>query len=95
MKATGINLGEVSDLVHAELAKYLGETFVIAEVTSEIRTGPDGEDYIRTLVILEDGHPKLDPRVINRFPMHMDPLCEERGFETPTIAYAVRSEISP
>ena len=95
MKATGTNLGEVSDLVHTELAKYPGEAFVTAGVTSELLPGPDGEDYMRTLVSLEDGHPKLDPRVINRFPMQIDPLCEERGFETPTISYTIRSEISP
>ena len=49
MKAAGINTGEVPDLVKAELAGYLGEALVIAGVTSELRTGPDGEDYIRTL----------------------------------------------
>ena len=54
-------LAHVSDLVHAELAQYLSNDFVIAEVTSEFWAGSDGEDYIRATVILEDGHPKPRP----------------------------------
>ena len=85
MKATGINLGR-------SLGPRAHRT---GEIPRSSGLAPDGEDYIRTLVILGDGHLELDPRVINRFPMHIEPLREERGFETPTIAYAVRSEISP
>ena len=43
-------LAHVSDLVHAELAQYLSNDFVIAEVTSEFWPGSDGEDYIRATV---------------------------------------------
>ena len=50
-------LPEISDLVQIELAKYLSEAFPIAEVTSQFLPGANGEDYLRTTVILEDGHP--------------------------------------
>ena len=86
-------LAHVSDLVHAELAQYLSNDFVIAEVTSEFWPGSDGEDYIRATVILEDGHPKLDPHALIQFSMHIKSLCMERGFDRPTIVYANRSEI--
>ena len=86
-------LAQVSDLVQIELAKYLSEAFPIAEVTSEFLPGAHGEDYIRTTVIFEDGHPELDGRALNKFSLHIDPLCTERGFTRPTIAYANRSEI--
>ena len=86
-------LAHLSDLVHMELAGYLSDAFVIAEVTSESLPGPDGDDYIRTTVIFEDDHPELDPRALNKFSLHIDPLCAERGFDRPTIAYADRSEI--
>jgi hypothetical protein len=86
-------LAQVSDLVQIELAKYLSEAFPIAEVTSEFLPGADGEDYIRTTVIFEDGHPELDGRALNKFSLHIDPLCTERGFNRPAIAYANRSEI--
>ena len=67
--------------------------YPIAEVTSEILRGANGEDYIRTTVILEDGHPELDGRALNKFTLHIAPLCTERGFKRPTIVYANRSEI--
>ena len=62
--------------------------YPIAEVTSEILPGANGEDYIRTTVILEDGHPELDGRALNKFTLHIAPLCTERGFKRPTIVYA-------
>jgi hypothetical protein len=86
-------LGHVSDLVRTEITGYLSDAFVIAEVTSEILPGPDGDDYIRTVVIFEDDHPELDARALNQFSTHIDPLCKARGFDRPTIAYANRSEI--
>ena len=55
-------LAQISDLVHVELAGYLSDAFVIAEVTSESLPGSDGDDYIRTTVVFEDDHPRLDPR---------------------------------
>ena len=44
-------------------------------------------------MILEDGHPKLDPHLLNRFAVIMSDLCSERGLDQPTIAYANRSDI--
>ena len=93
MTAEYATLGHVSDLVRTELTRYLSDAFVIAEVTSEILPGPDGDDYIRTVVIFEDDHPELDARALNMFTTHIDPLCKARGFDRPTIAYANRSEI--
>ena len=86
-------LAHVSDLVHAELAQYLSNDFVIAQVTGEFLPGAAGEDYLRATVILEDGHPKLDPHTLIKFSMHMNSVCRERGFDHPTIVYANRSEI--
>ena len=88
-------LTNISDLVRIELAGYLSADFVVAEVTSEYLPGPDGDDYIRTTVIFEDDHPELDAHALNRFSLHIEPLCAERGFDRPTIAYADRSEIPP
>ena len=93
MTVSYANLAQVSDLVHSELARYLSSAFVIADVTSEFLPGPDGSDYIRTTVIFEDGHPELDRRALNKFSLHIDPLCVKRGFDRPTIAYADRGEI--
>lgn len=93
MTASYATLAHISDLVRSEIAGYLSDAFVIADVTSEFLPGPDGDDYIRTTVILEDDHPELDARALNKFSLRMDPLCAERGFDRPTIAYANRSEI--
>ena len=93
MTASDTTLAHVSDLVHTELARYLSDAFAIAEVISEFLPSPDGDDYIRTTVVFEDGHPELDARALNKFSLHIDPLCTERGFDRPTIAYANRSEI--
>lgn len=93
MTASPTTLAHVSDLVRTEIAGYLSDAFVISEVTSELLPGPDGDDYIRTTVILEDDHPELDARALNKFTSHIDPLCQARGFGRPTIAYADRSEI--
>ena len=93
MNASQATLAHISDLVRIELAGYLSADFVIAEVTSESLPGPEGDDYIRTTVIFEDDHPELDARSLNKFSLRLDPLCEERGFDRPTIAYADRSEI--
>ena len=86
-------LAEVSELVKVEFSKYLNNTFAVAGATSEFLPGADGEDYLRTTVILEDGQPELEGRVLNKFSMHIDKLCRERGLCCPTIVYADRSEI--
>ena len=93
MTAPDITLADVSDLVHIELAEYLSNDFLIAEVTSEFLPGADGNDYIRTTVIFEDGHPELDARALNKFSRRLEPLCAKRGFRRPTVTYADRSEI--
>ena len=93
MTTCDATLLNVSDLVQTELVKFLPDGFVISGVTSELLPDPDGEHYIRTLVILEDGHPELDPRTLNKFSQYLYPICLQQGFERPTIAYANRSEI--
>ena len=93
MTASDATLKHVSDLVRIELAGFLSDAFIIADVTSEFLPGPEGDDYIRTTVILEDDHPGLDPRVLNKFSSHMGPICAERGFDRPIVVYADRSEI--
>ena len=62
-------------------------------MTSRFLPTKDGDEYVRTTVIPEDGHPKLDPHLLNRFAVIMSDLCSERGLDQPTIAYANRSEI--
>jgi len=94
MATCDATLLQVSELVETELAKFLPKGFVISGVTSELLPDPDDREYIRTIVILEDGHPQLDPRILNRFSQHLNPICKQRGFDRPTIAYADRSEIS-
>ena len=86
-------LEHLSDLVHTELNKYLKDQFVITEVRSEILPASEGEDYIRSTVILEDGHLELDPHTLNKFALHIESACAKRGFARPTIAYADKSEI--
>ena len=93
MAASDATLAHVSDLVRIELAKYLPEAFVIAEVTSQFLPTSEGDDYVRTTVIFEDEHPELDPRALNNFSLHITPLCTARGFDRPTITYTNRSEI--
>ena len=94
MAAPEPTLVHISDLVRAALPEYLGEAIVIADVYSESLPGPDGDDYIRTTVILEDGHPELDARALNEFSLYIAPLCMQRGLDRPTIAYANRSEVA-
>ena len=93
MATCDATLLKLSNLVETELAKFLPDGFTISGVTSEILPDPDDRDYIRTIVILEDGHPQLDPYILNKFSQYLKPLCTQRGFERPTIAYADRSEI--
>lgn len=88
-----LTLAHISDLVHTELAKFFPDAFVICGVTSELLPNPYGDDYIRTTVVLEDGHPQLDARALNKFSLHIYPLCTERGLDQPTITYANKGEI--
>ena len=87
-------LAHVSDLVHAELAQYLPDDFVIDRGDLRIPgQAPTAKTISGTTVVLEDGHPKLDPHALNKFSMHMNSLCKERSLDWPTIVYANRSEI--
>lgn len=94
MATSQSTLTHISDLVHAELRGYLPDGVHIDRVTSEILPSHDGEDYVRTTVVLEDGHPDLDFRALNRFSLHLHPLCAKLGFVLPAIAYADKSEMS-
>ena len=93
MQKADSTLYQVSGLVQAELAKYLTDDFVIDEVTSEFLENMEGELYIRTTVIFQDGHPRPDPRLLNSFSIDIEPLCAERGLQRPTVVYSNRSEI--
>ena len=93
MATSESTLPHISDLVYAELRGYLPDDIHIDHVTSEILPAHDGDDYVRTTVVLEDGHPDLDPRSLNRFSLYLHPLCAMRGFDPPAIAYADKSEL--
>ena len=93
MDAPETTLVHVSDLVRSALPEFLGAGIVIADVYSEFLPGPDGDDYIRTTVILEDDHPELDARTLIKFSLHIAALCMQRGLDRPTITYADRSEV--
>ena len=94
MAISDLTLAQLSDLVRIELPRYLPpDAFPISEVVSKVLPGSDDDEYIRTRVILEDGHPKLDGHTLNRFSLHISNLCIKQGLERPVITYANRSEI--
>lgn len=95
MTANPETLEKISSAIRVELPKYLSDEFVIYDVTAQNRPGPDDEDYVHVRVILEDDHPKLDPRKLNEFGNDMQTLLEQAGIDqTPSISYANRSELS-
>ena len=94
MATSEATLRHISDLVHTELQEYLPNDVHIDSVTSEILPAHDGGDYVRTTVVLKDGHPELDPRALNRFLLRLHPLCTQRGFDMPGIAYTDKCEMS-
>ena len=95
MTANVETLEKISGIIRAELPKYLSQEFVIHEVTAQNRPGPDAEDYVHVRVVLEDNHPRLDPRKIMQFDDDMHTLFERAGIgHTPNISYANRSELS-
>ena len=94
MAASDLTLAQISDLVRTELPRYLPpDAYVISEIISKVLPGSSDDEYIRTRVILEDGHPKLDGHTLNRFSLHISNLCIERGLQRPAITYSNRSEI--
>ena len=94
MTANPETLEKISGVVRAELPKYLSEEVLIYDVVAQNRPGPDEEDYVHVRVVLEDNHPKLDPRKLNRFSSDMHDLLEQSGIDhPPNISYANRSEL--
>lgn len=79
--------------VYSALPEFLGDGIAIADVYSEFLPGPDGDDYIRTKLILEDDHHELDARTLNKFSLHIAAPCMQRGFDRLKIAYVNRSEV--
>lgn len=94
MTASDSTLVQISDLVHLEVGEYLPDHTCIDRVTSGFLPTSDGGEYVRTTVVLKDGHPKLDPRTLNQFYLMLHPTCTERGIDPPSIAYADKSELS-
>ena len=95
MTANPETLDEICNAIRAELPNYLSEEFVIFDVTAENLPGPDDEGFVRARVILEDGHPKLDPQTLIEFSDQMHHLLEHAGIEHfPAISYSNRSELS-
>ena len=88
-------LEKISGIVKAELPKYLSHEFVIFDVLAQNRPGPEEEDYVHVRVVLEDDHPRLDPRNMTKFSRDMRNLLEQSGIDHhPLISYANRSELS-
>ena len=95
MAANPQTLEQISSIVKAELTKYLSHEFVICDVLAQNHPGPDDEDYVHVRVVLEDDHPRLDPRKMTKFSRDMRNLLEQSGIDHhPLISYANRSELS-
>ena len=95
MTANPETLEKIAGIIKIELPKYLSQDFVICDVKAENLPGPDDEDFVHIWVILEDDHPKLDPRKTIDFNSEMYTLFEQVGVEhPPNISYANRSELS-
>ena len=95
MEANSETLEKMSIIIKDEIPKYLSRDFVIWDVKAENRSGPDDEDFVHIRVILEDDHPRLDPRKVMEFSSDMHTLFEQIGIgHPPNITYANRSELS-
>ena len=95
MTANPETLEQISSVIRTELPKYLSNEFVIYDVTAQNRPGPDDEDYVHVRVVLEDNHPRLDPRKLMEFSDDMHSLFEQASIDQiPSISYADRSELS-
>ena len=94
MNANAETLEKISSIIRAEFPKHLSQEFVIHDVTAQNRPGPDDEDYVHVRVVLEDDHPRLDPRKIMLFENDIRTLFELASIDhSPNISYANRSEI--
>ena len=89
---TDSTLNYISYLVYSRITGHLPDDVQVDRVFSEYLPAVDGDEYVRTTVVLEDGHPDLDPRILNEFSQLIYPLCISRGLEVPFIAYADKSE---
>ena len=88
-------LKEAARIVRNELPKHLSDDFVINNVQAESLPGPDCEDYIHVMVILEDNHPELDASQLLRFKQTLHPMFERAGIvPSPTISYSNRGELA-
>lgn len=88
-------LHEAARIVRTGLPRYLSVEFVVSDVRTESRPGPDGEDYIHVNVILEDGHPGLDFRKVLEFSQAIRPEFERAGVTPiPTISYSNTGEFA-
>ena len=90
---TDSTLNYISYLVYSRLTGHLPDDVCIDRVFSEHLPTVDEDEYVRTTVVLEDGHPKLDPRVLNEFSRAIHTLCIDKGLRAPSIAYAIKSEL--
>lgn len=96
MTANPETLEKITGIIRDELPRYLYPDFVICEVKAENWPGPYDEDFVHVRVVLDDNHPKLDPRKTIEFSSDMRTLLEQLGiFHPPHISYANRSELSP
>ena len=95
MTANAETLEKIAGIIRAELPKYLSADFTVNDVKAENRLGPDDEDFVHIWVILENDHPRLDPRKTITFNSDMRTLFEQVGIDHPPyISYANRSELS-
>ena len=71
MTANPDPLEKIVNTIRSEVPKYLSPEFVVNHVTAENLPGPDDEEHVRIMVILEYDHPKLDPhaRTNGSFPV--------------------------
>ncbi len=95
MAANPQTLEKISGIVRAELPKYLCHEFVVYDVLVQNRSGPEEEDYVHVRVVLEDDHPRLDPRNMTKFSLNMRNFLEQSGIDhDPIVSYANRSEFN-
>ena len=88
-------LQEAARIVRTGLPRYLPGEFIVIDVRTESRPGPDGEDYIHVHVILEDGHPEFDFRKVLEFNQAIRPEFEGAGVTPiPTISYSNSGEFA-
>ena len=95
MTASHETLGRIAGIIRDELPKYLSPDFTVNEVQAVNRPGPDDEEFVQVIVILEDGHPEIDARRTLEFNSDMRTFLEQAGIDhPPNISYADRSEIT-